>query len=1607
MIDNILYLDLETTKDGKIKDVGAIFNGYEIHESRLTNLENSISKSNYICGHNVIAHDIPLLQDVLGNTIFNDKKIIDTLLWSPLLFCDNPYHKLVKGYKIVNDSEINNPLSDCKLTKQLLFEELNKFRDLDIGIKNIYAGLLADSNTYSGFFELVKFRKQEINIGDEIHRVFNKTICSNVDLKPICEKYPTELAYALALINTDDDKSVLPKYISKTFPITEKIIDHIRFKNCGESTCTYCNSNLSPKNALYNYFGFEDFRKFDQDQEISLQEKTVWAGLSTKSFVAVFPTGGGKSLTFQLPALMKGSLARQLTVIISPLVSLMKDQVENLEKQNITKAVAINSLLSPLERESAIDRIEKGDIQLVYLSPESLRSPTILRILKQRSIARFVIDEAHCFSSWGQDFRVDYLYIGDFIKKLEEDTAVNNIPVSCFTATAKPQVITDIKAYFKEKLNVELDEYVTRASRTNLHYEVIPVQDVDDKMKNLISLLDRCEKPAIIYASRTKRVEEIHGTIEKKGFSSTFFHGKLNKEVKTENMDGFMNNEKDIIVATSAFGMGVDKDDVKSVIHYNISDSLENYVQEAGRAGRDEKIQAKCYILFNENDLSKHFNLLQQTKINQKEIQQIWQSLKFLSKFRKNKKISNSALEIAQKAGWDTEIHELETRVKTSIAALEDQGFLKRTQNASSIFATSLMVPNFDEAVKIINNNPKLSESQVNNCSRVLKIIVSDNESRIDYLADRTALKINEIREIIDLLRALKILGDAKDLTAFINLSQSKNSSKNTLTRYQQIELAMQNVLHKDIKISMRQLNQKIIDTGLEISSIDAIRNILNYWEIRNFIKKSRVDRANDLYKIKIINDISIKDDILWRHELSLDTIDLLEKFQQEQKENSTKDTKKDMPVRFSMLELKNSNHLFGMVKEEDLSKYEKSLLFLNQIKSIQLEGGFMVSYNRLNIEEIDRSISRFTQENFKKIGSHYDHKTQQIHIVGEYAKRSLHNYEAALTYVNDYFSQPYEEFIAKYFPKRKSEINRPITHERFKEITGNLDIDQRKIVDDHKSEKTLVLAGPGSGKTKVLVHKIASLLLLEDIKPEQFLMLTFSKAASLEFKSRVKKLIPEFAPLLKITTFHGYCFQLLGQMGDLKRSSNVIQDCITAIKENDIDISSIANKSVLVLDEVQDVNKIEWELIQLIIKKAKNIRVVAVGDDDQNIYAFRGASNQNMLDFQQMYDAMKYTLIKNYRSSSTIVEFNNELLYHIPNRLKIDQTLEPVHKQIQEPINLIRYTSSHLEKALANKVIADEYTGTRAILVRTNEQALLLRTYLSEAGQKTKLITGFDGFRLDHLYELRTFTSYLKEKINEAGIIYNTDWEDAKVRFKSSFQNSLHYEVCLAILIKFEENCDSTKQLIDWYEYLREIKMEDAINADVNAIIISTMHKAKGKEFDHVYLLLEDYDFNDAESKRLLYVGCSRAKKSLQLHCNSAFFDGFKTTKIQTTNYIGKTVQPNHFELVLEHKDIYLGSQKYSKTAYTINSLKTGDKLIPDSVKFKENEALGLALLNQGNILLFSKKFIETKYNVFLKNGYELTSGSVEYLVYWYDSNEEKEYKVVLPKLKFRKKIE
>jgi ATP-dependent DNA helicase RecQ len=824
---NILFFDLEVHPTSKkVLEYGGVLDQQQYRGKQSKEFGRLIKESETLCGHNIIAHDLPILNEQeLDPSIFH-KPTIDTLYLSALLSPKKPYHPLVKDYQL-NTDEINNPLADAKLARELLWDLLEKYQGLEITIvKNVYYNLLHTVPGFDGFFKYVskaeryKKSRHRQDLADYIQSHFAKLYCNAVDLASMIAEKPVELAFTLAIISVDDSDSLLPAWVRHQFPDTLEVLNDLRISCLGNRGCPYCDA-LSPVKGLKRFFGFDGFRSFAGDGKKPLQEQVVEAALAGESLLAIFPTGGGKSLTFQLPALMKGTANRSLTVIISPLQSLMKDQVDVLvERHGITQAATINGMLSPLERSEAIKRVEEGGANLLYISPESLRSRTIMRLLRRRVINRFVIDEAHCFSSWGQDFRVDYLYIGKFLKRLQKEKGLfKPIPVSCFTATAKPTVVDDIRDYFKKHLDLELRLFQTSAKRENLHYFVLKVNGKEEKYEKLKELLLSEKGPKIVYVSRVKRAADLATLLNRDGMNAAAYHGQLDREEKVKIQNDFMAEDSglEVIVATSAFGMGVDKDNVQMVVHYNISDSLENYMQESGRAGRSASIQARCFVLFDESDLDAHFQLLMISKLSHKEVYQIWQSIK---KF-KAQKFTKSALEIAKQAGWDTEMRELETRVKVAIAALEEAGYVQRDENAARVFAQSILVDNVDEAQRLMDNGIHhfIGERQYENAKRIFSSLISrakaKEDTRVDYVAESLGVHRNEVTSVIRIFKEIEILSNDKDLSAYFFTVQGKRNSLNVFNLVAEIERKMCDLIFPQAHVYKKDIFIKEINEAI------------------------------------------------------------------------------------------------------------------------------------------------------------------------------------------------------------------------------------------------------------------------------------------------------------------------------------------------------------------------------------------------------------------------------------------------------------------------------------------------------------------------------------------------------------------------------------------------------------------------------------------------------------------------------------------------------------------------------------------------------------------------------------------------------------------------
>ena len=1554
----IVFIDTEVGIDSqKVQDYGAVrADGAILHTQSAREFEDFVSMCDTLCGHNIINHDLKYIH------LQDSYTVIDTLPLSPLLFPRKPYHRLVKDDKLQVD-ELNNPVNDAKKAQNLFFDEVEAWKSLPAKRQMIYRALLKNTNEFRGFFEWIG--NDGINglgyVSTLIREEFSGKICTNANIEAVARRYPIELAFALAVIGADDLQSLTPAWVLRNYPKVNNVMTFLCNTPCDK--CEYCKHRLDAHTGLKDFFGYDAFRLFDGEP---MQQHAVEAAIRGESILTIFPTGGGKSLTFQLPALMSGRNIHGLTVVISPLQSLMKDQVDNLAERGISDAVTINGLLDPIERATVIDQVAEGTANLLYIAPEMLRSKTIERLLLSRNVVRFVIDEAHCFSAWGQDFRTDYLYIGDFIKSLQEKKQLSQpIAVSCFTATAKQKVVSDICDYFQQKLNITLKVFASNAERQNLRYSVLHAETADEKYTQLRNLILGHRCPTIIYVARTRRTIVLADRLKRDGIRALPFNGKMDASEKVTNQNAFMSGHAQVIVATSAFGMGVDKKDVGLVVHYDISDSLENYIQEAGRAGRDPQMEADCYVLFDDSDLDKHFILLNQTKLSISEIQQVWKAIKELT--AKHDKVSCSPLEVARQAGWnDDDGNDIETRVRGAITALEQAGFISRGSNAPRIFATGIKVRSMEEARQRLNDSTLFDDITREEAARIIHSLISSRatadgreaeaESRVDYLADILGMKKEAVVRNINLMRQEGLLADTQDMQAFIDRANITRSLEEILRLEQFI---LEKINTDSTTFNYKQLNAEAQQAGHQRCTVKTLRMLFHFLLIKGYLKKEE-HSANGSVNLRLEVD---RKTTVQRFNRRSDICRYVSK--------ELTASADDKMITFSMVELltnyntKRQTSAFISSDKASLGDMEEALLYLSKAGLLKIEGGFMVVYNTMQLHrKVDRT-RRYGKEQYRLLDEFYKQRIQQIHIVGEYANMMVRDYDKAMQFVRDYFLMDYKLFINKYFKgERRTQITKNITPAKYQQIFGSLSPRQREIIDDKQSKYIVVAAGPGSGKTRVLVHKLASLLLMEDVKHEQLLMLTFSRAAATEFKKRLIELVGNAAHFVDIKTFHSYSFDLIGRNGSLEEAKNVVNRAAEMIENGEVEESKIA-KSVLVIDEAQDMDENDFKLVKALMNRNEEMRVIAVGDDDQNIYAFRGSDSAHMRSLITDYQATLYELIDNYRSDHSIVAYANQFAQKISGRMK------------KTPIESVsNYQGIVNTSANYSTLIQDSnYIGTTAFLTTTNEQTLQVAHLLRLQGKHVRMIQATDSFRFINLAEVRYFFKQLGDTTD--GSIRREIWEEAKQRTEETYATSK----CLMALKQFFADFEATHK--DFYrsdlrEFAIDSSIEDFITTEKDTVFVSTIHKAKGREFDTVHLLLGEIQQLDIEKLRAVYVGITRAKHHLHIYNNTSFLSK------QPALVISLSMHDVFLDYFKDHKEQIL-------------RLRSGDKL-----EYSDGYILshGTRLGRLSNEMLKRIKELESK-------NYSVADTEASFIIAWRPREEKTEIAVCLANLVLEKKID
>ncbi|MDE6646262.1 MAG: ATP-dependent helicase, partial [Prevotella sp.] len=524
---------------------------------------------------------------------------------------------------------------------------------------------------------------------------------------------------------------------------------------------------------------------------------------------------------------------------------------------------------------------------------------------------------------------------------------------------------------------------------------------------------------------------------------------------------------------------------------------------------------------------------------------------------------------------------------------------------------------------------------------------------------------------------------------------------------------------------------------------------------------------------------------------------------------------------------------------------------------------------------------------------------------------------------------------------------------------------------------------GPGSGKTRVLVHKLASLLLLEDVKHEQLLMLTFSRAAATEFKQRLIDLIGEVAYYVEIKTFHSYSFDLLGRIGNLEDAKNVVKRAAEMISQGEVEPNKIG-KTVLVIDEAQDMSAEEFALVKALMVNNEDMRVIAVGDDDQNIYEFRGSNSQYLYQLSQEPNSRFIEMTENYRSLRHVVDFANIFVRSIGQRMKSASIISM--KKEGGWVELTHHTAQHMYQPLVDNLLRHRNTGTLSVLTQTNEEAVILVALLRKHGVHSKLVQSMDDFNFSNLAEVRYLLKYISKGLTTP-LIPDDLWEEAKRATFKKYEKSECLPYVKRCIQQFEQT-NRAKYHTDFWEFVFESSVEDFCEVSNAEVIVSTIHKAKGREFDDIYMLIADTPYKNDKLFRQYYVGMTRAKNRLFIHTNGDFFTRLPSDKQNIDNR--QYPMPEEIVLQLSHKDVYLDFFKPIK--HEVLELRSGDNLLlEDSYFLIPSSHRAVAKLSTGMLATLAD---------WKEKGYIPVSASVRFVVAWKAKDapkEEKEAAVLL----------
>lgn len=1509
-------------------------------EKGLDRLEEALDGIAHPIGHNFLRHDLAHLVAARPRLSRIMQAPIDTLWLNPLAFPRNPYHHLVKHYQDgrLQAGHVNDPELDAKLVFQVLENQLKAFSDLNAqtpdaltayhwlttrkdlsrGFDAVFghvrgAGLPSREQAFAAIRRLAEGKTCKQRLEQELDRLASPD-----------RGWP--MAYALSWISVAGGDSVMPPWVRAQFREASLIVRELRDGSCQDPGCGWCAEQNDPVKALRRWFGFDAFRPQPADERgRSLQERIVGEAMDGRNLLGILPTGTGKSVCYQIPALSRFDRTGALTVVISPLVALMADQVQGMERAGISSAVTINGMLSMPERKDALDRIRMGDAAILIISPEQLRSTSIRSVLQQREIGLWVLDEAHCISKWGHDFRPDYRYVARFIRETAGDGPPP--PILCLTATAKPEVVRDIREHFESRVGVELLLLDGGATRDNLSFEVRPtgkerkLADIFEVISDMLPAKGR--SGAVVYCATRNATERVAAFLKHQGMAAEHFHAGLGADDKKDIQERFRTGELRVIAATNAFGMGIDKPDIRLVVHCDIPGSLENYLQEAGRAGRD-RADANCVLLYAADDIERQFQLAARSRLARHEIGAILRAIRRIDeRTRKTGTVVATSGEIVREEKdreFQRDSATEDTRVKTAVSWLEEAVLLRREENRVQIYPSSLKIRTLDEA------ESRLRKAQITEARRKALVAIvrhvmnapPDQGISSDELCGASGLTPGQLNKAMADLETLGIASNDLAITVFVHIGIEGHSAAR-LAEASDLEKTLIALMREaapdagrsePVPLHLSETCQTLRDRGYKEARPDIVEKLL-----RGMARDGRDQdggRGNIRLRKASRNTLAVALERSWR--IIEQTAELRWKAAAVLLGHLAGKVGKGIRGKDIQIETKIGDLLNAMAADielkasgvRDMTKLmERALLWLHEQGIVTLGKGLMIFRPAMTVH-LNPKGGPFTKEHFLPLEEHYTEQTVQTHVMAAYAERGLVDMNEAERLSADYFTLDQDSFLHRWLPGRGQDIRRQTTGTSWKAIVESLGnpVQQRIVTDTREKTNVLVLAGPGSGKTRVLVHRIAFLLRMRREDARGILVLTYNRHAATEIRARLRHLVGDDANGVTVSTCHALAMRLVGasftgQKSDDRDFDGIVMEAVRQLNGEGLGRAEAeAQRDALIqgyrwilVDEYQDIGPEEYALIAAVAGRSLDdpdlqLSLFAVGDDDQNIYAFAGASIDYIRKFEEDYRARPEFLVENYRSTRNIVEIANAVIRPARDRMKADRditidsgrVMEPAggvmarHDPVAQgrvqlldcPAGEIPHAMAALDELIRLSRLDPEFRWDRAAIIARQWKRLgPVRAYAETLGIKVELASE----KPPGLWRLREMQALVADLRREPGRVMTI--ADILDLLNAQAPSRWIDRIAEGIAALARELGTGAMPALDAIEWLAEWSRDS--RGEQRGLLLLTGHRAKGLEFDHVVILDGGWEHaNRGEDqdapRRLFYVSMTRARQTLAM---------------------------------------------------------------------------------------------------------------------------------------------